>query len=130
MNSIAKWTLSAFAAVAALMGITWFVTSYDLQSRKHFDPQYEQVRRDTFTHSQSYNEGMMQNLDKMRIEYATTRDADAREAIASTVRHDYAAFDRSQLSPEDRAFMAQVEQAPQAPPTGAESAKPSAKGTL
>ena len=52
----------------------------------------EQIRRDIFEKSTSYNQGMVQELQNMRFEYMKTIDPEAKKALASIILHRSSAY--------------------------------------
>jgi len=74
-----------------------------------FGPKREAVRREVFKQTRSYNEGKEQELVKLRLEYLREKDADAKKALASTIRHLFSDYDETLLdSAELRSFLKQM----------------------
>lgn len=67
----------------------------------------EDGRRETFEKTKSYNEGKEQDLLKYRLEYIQA-DESGKEAIAFTIRHMFADYDETKLSPELRDFLKEI----------------------
>jgi len=74
---------------------------------KVFSPKYEQVRHDTFKQSQAYNDGMIQELQAMRLDYVKASPAH-KEALTSIMLHRTAHYDLDRLPPDLRAFVADL----------------------
>lgn len=55
---------------------------------KIFAPRMEQVRRETFTRSQEYNEGMVRRLYDERRQYLSAPDAGSKTILRETFLHD------------------------------------------
>lgn len=51
-----------------------------------FNPQFEQVRRDTFEQSKAYRDGMAQELRALQIEYIKA-DEKIKPALAAAILH-------------------------------------------
>lgn len=74
-----------------------------------FAPKKAAVRREVFKQTRSYNEGKEQELIKLRLEYLRESNADAKRAIASTIRHAFADYDENLLDSEElRAFLKEI----------------------
>lgn len=56
--------------------------------------------REVYKESQPYNDGMAQELSKLKAEYEKAPDEQSRNAIESVIRHDYADFDETNLQSE------------------------------
>jgi hypothetical protein len=68
-------------------------------------PKRENVRRQVFEQTKSYNQGMQQDLIKFMHEYNVSKDPEEKKAISSTVRHMMSDYDESKLEPELRSFL-------------------------
>lgn len=77
----------ALVGVVAFLALTWLIQGSDWFLYKIWAPKYEQVRRDTFEQSRSFNVGMVQELENMQREYLLSKDPKAREALASIIKH-------------------------------------------
>jgi hypothetical protein len=73
-------------SIAVVLGITWIAQGSDFFLYKVFAPKYEEVRRQTFEETKSYNDGMVQELQNMRFEYIKA-DAEQKKALAPIIRH-------------------------------------------
>jgi uncharacterized protein YsxB (DUF464 family) len=95
----------AFFAVIA--GFAYFGQGLDYSLTKTFSPKYEQVRRNTFEQSQSYNEGMVRDLENIRNQYLhSTNDAE-KAALAATFVHRAEAYP-NQLPPDLQSFYTSI----------------------
>lgn len=94
-----------FAVVALLFGLTWL----GIEWRGFFGPKAADVERKTFQKTRSYNQGMVQQLTRYRLQYIRTKDEDEKKAIASTVRTMFAEYDPASLPNQElRDFMKEV----------------------
>lgn len=64
----------------------------------------ENVRREIFEETKSYNEGKEQDLIRYRLQYLQAEESE-KNAIASTIRMMFADYDENKLSDELRAFL-------------------------
>lgn len=87
--------------VAVLVGGSFL--SFKLYA--YYNPKYTAVQYQTFKQSQQYNEGQIQTLEQYRESYATAT-AIQKKSICSIVNEQYAAYDRSKLTPEQASFVA------------------------
>lgn len=70
-----------------------------------FQPLEQNIQRQVFEETKSYNEGKEQELVKYRLEYMRSDDEVEKAAIASAVRHAFADYDSSRLEPELEEFL-------------------------
>lgn len=90
MNSIKAaftWLALAVGVLLSVVFLAFFFNGLDLSIFKFFAPKVEQVRRDTFEQSQSYNEGMRRDLENIRNQYLSATDPAAKDALAATFKH-------------------------------------------
>lgn len=85
----------------------WLFQGNDFFMYKIFAPKYEQVRRETFEQTKSYNQGVAQELNKQYTEYQSASDA-GKQAIAAVVLHQVADYDVEKLPPHLRQFVNQL----------------------
>lgn len=91
--------------VAAIVAVAGFGTAaYVLGMQGFFAPKFENVRRQTFENSQSYNDGMVQQLSSYYLEYQKA-DAEQKKAILSVVAHQYANYPVDRLPGHLRSFV-------------------------
>lgn len=72
------------------------------------EPQKEDARHKVFKATRSYNEGKIQDLIKMRLEYLQAKDDDSKSAIAFSIRHMFAEYDENQLPSELKYFLKKI----------------------
>ena len=68
-----------------------------------YAPKYEQVRYDTFKQSQSYNDGMLRDLQDLRMEYVKAND-EQKAAIKYIAIHRFSVYDIDRLPVDLRVF--------------------------
>ena len=92
--------LIAIALGSDYLGQQWF---------KIIEPMKEDARHEVFKKTRSYNEAKLQELSRYRLQYLTSKDPIAKEAIASTIRHTFAEYDESQISSAElRSFIKKI----------------------
>ena len=104
---VKKVTLIIGAVIAGAI-VIFLLEVVGLANFKFFGPKFEDVRREVFESTRSYNQAKMQELSKYRLEYIRSDDDAVRSAIASTIRHRFADYDKSQLPSELRDFVNQI----------------------
>lgn len=98
------YIFGGLAALALIVGLGWLFTANDVAQQGVFAPKYEQVRRNTFTQSQAYNDGVAQDLNGMRRDYALA-DSNGKTMLVQVIRHRLAGYDTNKLSPDLQAFV-------------------------
>lgn len=73
--------------IVAILALAWIVQGNDFFMYKYFAPKYEQTRRQVFEQTRSFNQGMVQELENMQLEYLKTTDLNAKAAMASIILH-------------------------------------------
>lgn len=82
-----KYILGFLGFVVVILGLSWVATGNDFFLYKYFAPRQEQVRRQVFEQSRSFNQGMIQELENMEFEYEKTTDPNAKQALADIIWH-------------------------------------------
>ena len=101
-----------FAIISFLLSIvllSWFFQGNDFFMYKLFAPRYEQVRRETFEQTKSYNQGMIQELSAYQFEYVKA-DPAHKPALASIILHRSADFPAENMPPDLRIFINELKQ--------------------
>lgn len=95
--------------LVVVLALTWIVQGNDFFMYKVFAPKYEQVRRETFEQTKSYNQGMIQELQNMQFEYIRA-NPEQKDALASIILRRAADFDlnQPQVSADLRQFVEQL----------------------
>lgn len=108
ISEIILWSL---AGLLFCLGITWLAQGSDFFLYSVFAPKYEAVRRQTFEQTKSYNEGVAQEIRSAELDFARAKTTEEKQAIASYVLHETAAYDTTKLPPDLSAFLAQAQSA-------------------
>ena len=93
--------------VVFILGITWIAQGNNFFLYKVFAPKYEQVRRETFEQTKSYNQGMVQELQNMQFEYVKA-GAEHKIALAAIILHRAADYPEDSMPPDLRQFVQQL----------------------
>ena len=98
---------SGTVILGILFGAAWCVQSNDLLSYKFFAPKYEQARRETFEESKAYNQGMIQEISAMQLDYIKA-NSEQKKVLASVILHRTADYDLNRMPPDLRDFINQL----------------------
>lgn len=94
----------AIGTTAAIAIAGFGIVAYNLGMQSFFAPKFEDLRRKTFENSQSYNDGMVQQLSSYYLEYQKA-DESQKQALRSVIAHQYANFPVDRLPAHLRAFV-------------------------
>jgi len=94
------WAVIFVVVVSAASLLSWLGWSY-------FAPKTAAVQSQVFHESQQYNDGMVRDLENLRMEYLRA-NPEQQDALRSTVRHRFAGYDIERLTPELRNFYASL----------------------
>lgn len=94
-------TIASFLGIVALI---WIAQGNDFFLVKVFAPKYEQARRQTFEESKAYNQGTVQELQRMQFEYVKATP-EQRDALASVILHQSADYPEESMPPDLREFI-------------------------
>lgn len=89
---VVKAILVFLAVLIFFTMLGWFSMGNEFFMVKYFSPKYEQVRTDTYRNSQAYQDGVVNELQKLQVEYANSQSQDAKDIIADTVVHKSATY--------------------------------------
>jgi len=92
------------ALAIVLLGLSWLVQGNNFFLYKVFAPQQENVRRQVFEGTKSYNQGMVQELQNMQFEYVKA-DEEHKAALASIILHRAADFPEDKMPDDLRVFI-------------------------
>jgi hypothetical protein len=98
-------------AIVVIVGIIWFAQGNDFFLYRFFAPKYEQVRRETFEQTKSYNQGMIQELQNMQFQYIQA-DSSEKQALASIILHRAADYDVEKMPADLRSFIINLKSQP------------------
>lgn len=86
--------------IVFIIAMAWVVQGNQFFMYKVFAPKTEAVKREVFKQSKEYQHGTIQELDKTRLEYVKTNDADIKSVMEKRALRLVAEFDKSNL-PDD-----------------------------
>ena len=104
MSDTAKIVGMILVAILLLVVILFATQTLDWAMLRFWAPKYEQVRRETFEQTKSYNQGMIQELQNMQFEYQKA-DPEQKDALAKIILHRAADFPEDKLPYDLAAFI-------------------------
>lgn len=103
-----KQVLAVIGCVVGFIALLWIIQGNDFFMYKLFAPKYEQTRREVFESTKSYQQGMVQDLTRIKEEYVSAT-SEGREMLKQVYLQRLSDFDRSNLPPQLKIFTAQLE---------------------
>ena len=100
--------LACIVVIALLFGLSFGTEHLNLWWQRHFAPKYEDVKRDVFESTRSYNQAKMQELAKYKLEYEMAQDSSAKAALANVIRHKFADYNDEKLPYGLQVFLKEV----------------------
>jgi len=103
------WKIAGLS-VAGFIGVMllgFILNGYGLIHYKFFGPRFENVRREVFENTRSYNEAKVQDLAKYRLEYMRAT-SEEKEALRSTIVIMFANYPIERLPTELQGFMREL----------------------
>lgn len=108
MKSALKYSILGVVLLVIFTGIGIATDLIKLEYKGFIKVKEENITREAYEETKSYNESKEQDLLKYRLEYLQAETDDEREALAFTIRHIFADYDESKLSPELRDFLKKI----------------------
>lgn len=99
-------TFLAWIVIVVVLIVAGAFGSYEIY--RHFAPKYEAVRRNTFEQSRAFNEGMIRDLQNLRLQYLQATP-EGKATLRATILHRFSVYDKGSLPLELRSFYAQIE---------------------
>ena len=100
--------LAVVLGLALILSFAFGTEWLGLKWKGYFAPKHATVERAVFKETRSYNEGKLQDLTRLRLQYLRAKSADDKEALASTIRLQFADYDEEKLPNELRVFLSQI----------------------
>lgn len=102
-----KYVLAGVASIVSVIVGVWVFRVNNLVMKGVFGTWNENINREIFEKSKSYNEGKAQQLAKYYVEYSSA-DENGREAIKSMIQTMFADYKDENLQPKLRLFLQQM----------------------
>jgi len=106
MGDFFKIVGGCLLGLVAILALGWIFAGNDFFMYKFFAPKQEAVRRQVFENTKSFNDGMIQELQSMQLDYAKGNDSQ-KDAISSVVVHRYSTYNDVNLSGDLKAFVSE-----------------------
>jgi len=100
-----KATLAGIAAFVVVIGAVLALSFGGQEIAGWLGFRKANIEHRNFKQGRAFNEGMIQELAKLKLEYAREDNEVAKKAIAASVRHKTADMDRSKLPAELLSFV-------------------------
>ena len=102
---MSKWKIVLI--VLAILVVPIGMTFYRLGYLQFFGPKFQNVERDIFKETRSYNEGKLQDLAKYRLQYETAAPED-KAVIKSTINHMFADYQADDMPYQLKQFLTEM----------------------
>lgn len=93
-----KTVLAFIVGLVIFLGLIFGLNYFGYMQTAFFSPRVEQVRYNTFKQSQSYNDGMVRDLENLQMEYIKA-DAGQKLALRAIILHRFSVYDENALPP-------------------------------
>lgn len=94
--------------IVVLFVLTMFVfPAMGLYQIQFWGVKYADANRKVFEHSQSYNQGMIRDMENLRLSYLHSNDPAEKAAILDTARHRAAGYNTQELPADLQQFVNQ-----------------------
>jgi hypothetical protein len=107
MKQILAGIAGAFALLVVIYVLGFLATGGDLAIYRFWAPKQVDAQREVFTHSQSYVQGKIQNINQECFAYHTAEGAQ-KAALAGEIRNEAATIPLSKLTPDEQACVAEA----------------------
>jgi len=94
-------------ALLLVTGLTWFGNSLGLWQFSFFAPRIEAVRYNTFQQSQSYNEGMIRDLEDIQLQW-NAATPEQKSVLRAVALHRFEVYPLDHLPPDLQNFYQQL----------------------
>jgi hypothetical protein len=98
-----KIALAGLGILAAVLVFGFGMTYYEYGVWSFFAPKVVAVQNRVFHESQQYNDGMIRDLENLRMEYLKATP-EQKDALRATILHRFAGYDEDRLTPQLRSF--------------------------
>lgn len=89
----------------ALYGLGFLATGGDLVIYRFWAPKQENARRQVFQNTQSYVQGKVEYISRLRYQYSVATDDDQKAALKTLILDEASTVDASQLPNDLQAFI-------------------------
>jgi hypothetical protein len=109
MTKTIRQGIFIFVAIfAAICVVGFLVQGADFIAFRFWSPKYQAVERQVFENTPSYNQGFIQELQSMRLDYVKSKDEKSKAAMSSIILHRVDAFGEDKLPPDLKSFVVEL----------------------
>ncbi len=102
---MSKWKI--FLVIIAILVVPVGLTFYQLGFFKFFAPKFQNIKRDVFKETRSYNEGKIQGLARYRLQYVQG-SSEEKAIIKSTIIHMFADYQEDDMPYQLKLFLTEI----------------------
>jgi hypothetical protein len=103
-----KLIMVIIGGILLLFAIMWGLALHNIAFQSVFRPMQENVNRQVFENTKSYNQGMIQELQNMQFEYLRTTDKEGKASMATVILQRAADFPPERLPSDLRSFIENI----------------------
>lgn len=107
MKAVLVYVFLLIVLVGLMVGLGWFGAANNFLLYSFWAPKYADAQRKVFENTAPYNEGMAQDLYRMKEEY-TLASKDSKNALRVQILQQFADYDTTKLPPDLQTFMYQL----------------------
>ena len=107
MKEIFVYIFSIIFFMVVVCGIGWVAAGNYFQLFSYFAPKYADVQRKVFENTAPYNEGMAEDLNRMKEEYILA-SKENKIALRTQILNQFASYDVRRLPPDLQEFINQL----------------------
>ena len=104
MKAVVGIVGAVFGVLVLMFVFANIFTAFDYSMFKFWAPKIENVKREVFEQTYSYNRGMVQELENMQMEYVKA-GPDQQRALASIILHRASGYPEESMPPNLRLFI-------------------------
>jgi len=101
-----KTVVSVVGGIIAVLALIFLLNLFGFMNFQFFAPKVEAVRRATYEQSQAYNEGMVRDLENLKMEYESADDMH-KAGLRSVIMHRFSSY-HGQLPSDLQSFYFQL----------------------
>ena len=97
MKQLIATLLLGFAVITGMVWLNYETTAV-------FAPKYAEIRNQTFHNTQAYNDGMVNDLADLQLQYQSAKTPEQKASIRAVILQRFAAYPKDRLPAELRTF--------------------------
>lgn len=104
-----KAILLLITAIAVFSVLIFGISYGSYEMYRYFSPKYANVQNEIYQNNAAYQEGMIRDMENLRLEYLNQKDVDKRVAIRSVILHRMSVYGVNKLPMDLQNFYKQLE---------------------